>query len=72
MTIRNTDTFTKVEGGCTLELEAYTDDGGKTWRWPASGEAIPLATCRDYGIPCDPDAQAGACDPVRGQDNILE
>ncbi len=40
--------------------DAYSDDGGKTWRWCSNDSVIMLDVCRDYGIPCDTKAQEAA------------
>lgn len=37
---------------------AYSDDGGRTWRWESNDSPCPLDACERYKIPCDKDAQA--------------
>jgi len=45
------------ELGHTFYAEAYTEDGGKVWRWTSNNAVCPLDACVEYGIPCDMDAQ---------------
>lgn len=40
--------------------EAYTEDGGKTWRWCSNNSYLMLDTCAKFGVPCDPVAQEAA------------
>ena len=42
--------------------DAYTEDGGKTWRWKTNGSYCPLDACEKYGIPCHEGAQQAARD----------
>ena len=40
--------------------DAYTEDGGKTWRWCSNNAVITVQTCKEHDIPCDPVAQEAA------------
>lgn len=40
------------------ESVAYSDDGGRTWRWESNDSPCPLHSCKSYQIPCDEAAQA--------------
>lgn len=40
-----------------MTSDAYTDDGGKTWRWQSNDAPCPLDACKAYLIPCDEAAQ---------------
>lgn len=55
--IRN---FSYTRHRTVFESEAYTEDGGKTWRWVSNDRPCPVDACKEYGIPCDPVAQAAA------------
>ena len=55
--------FTKVDPiRGNHESEAYTENGGRTWRWSSNDQFISVDTCRNYGIPCDEAAQEAARD----------
>jgi hypothetical protein len=61
--VRTTATFTKpseAKGQPGFREDAYSEDGGRTWRWCSNGQVVPLDACREYGIPCDGKAQAAA------------
>lgn len=51
--MRVTKTFVKTEFGRQFGSEAYTEDGGKTWRWESNNAVITIGTCKEYSIPCD-------------------
>ncbi len=53
---RETRTFTNGRD----TTEAYTEDGGKTWRWASNDSYVPLDCLRPYGVPADVDAQTAA------------
>jgi di/tripeptidase len=42
------------------DSEAYSEDGGKTWRWCSNNSVIMLDVCKSHGIPCDIKAQEAA------------
>jgi hypothetical protein len=52
----------QIKFGCKDGTYAYSDDDGKTWRWNTNNRPCPLHACKDYGIPCDPEAQQAAID----------
>jgi hypothetical protein len=54
-------TFVKTQFGMTFDAEAESADG-RVWRWTSNGAVCPLDACKEYGIPCDPVAQATAID----------
>ena len=56
MMFSKTDRWTKQ----VTSSEAYTTDGGRTWRWVSNNSFIMLDICREYGIPCDTVAQKAA------------
>ena len=62
--MRETRTFTKTDPltGRTSESEAYTEDGGRVWRWTSNDRVCPLDACEEYGIPCDVVAQEATRD----------
>lgn len=41
---------------------AYSDDGGKVWRWRSNNQVVPLGAVKSYDIPADLDAQKKAYD----------
>ena len=47
--------FTKTDAltGQTFDADAYTEDGGRVWRWASNDAVCPLDACEEYGIPCD-------------------
>jgi hypothetical protein len=53
-------TFTKTEYGQTFIETAYTEDGGRVWRWSTNDNVVRPDACVEYRIPCDPSAQAAA------------
>lgn len=59
---RTTRTFTKTDTLTrhSFNATAYTDDGGRTWRWESNNAYCPLSSCRDFGIPADLQAQDAA------------
>lgn len=52
----STDSLTKY----TTDAEAYTMDGGDTWRWTSNDSVIEVGICKQYGIPCNPTLQEAA------------
>jgi hypothetical protein len=48
---------TRIPGSTS---DAYTDDGGKTWRWVVNDHCVPMDCLDTYGIPADPVAQQAA------------
>ena len=60
--MREARKFTKVDFGREYTSEAYTEDGGRTWRWVSNDRVCPVDACKEYGIPCDPVAQEVARD----------
>ena len=40
--------------------EAYSLDGGRTWKWASNGRYCPVDACQDMGIPADLAAQEKA------------
>lgn len=60
--MKETRTFTRKQGKMTFRTKAYTEDGGKTWRWCSNNAYCPQDACEEYGIPCDPEAQKAARD----------
>lgn len=44
----------------TFTSDAYTEDGGQTWRWTTNNAPCPLDACQEYGIPCNPALQKRA------------
>lgn len=61
MTARISRHFTAFGSAkCLGPCEAYSDDGGKTWRWASNNTFLSLDTCKDFGVPCDPAAQEAA------------
>ncbi len=56
--MKTVKTFVK-KSDKTLDAEAYTTDG-KVWRWTSNDRTCPLEACKDYGIPCDVEAQTQA------------
>lgn len=49
-----------VTGEYTSSVEAYTEDGGATWRYVSNKAIIPLNIATYYEMPCQPEAQAEA------------
>jgi len=52
-------------------LDAYTEDGGATWRWKSNGQYCPLDTVVEHGIPCHPVAQE-ECRSKQVQEFLVE
>ena len=67
--MKQTRTFSHTSFGRTTESEAYTENGGQTWRWACNDQFCPLDACKDYDIPCDPSAQREAIE-MQAQDFI--
>ena len=44
------------------QSKAYSEDGGKTWKWQSNHQYCPVAACLEDGIPCDVEAQEEARD----------
>jgi hypothetical protein len=40
--------------------EAYSVDGGQTWRWKSNDRMVPVDACQTYGIPANMVAQSAA------------
>ena len=55
-TFTQTDSLTRQ----SFTSNAYTEDGGRTWRWESNGSYCPLDAAASYGIPVDVAAQAAA------------
>ena len=58
--MKETREFTKTDRWGSDTSEAYTEDGGRTWRWASNDRCCPLDACEEYGIPVDPVAQEAA------------
>jgi len=60
--------FTRIDGAEYFGTsEAYSEDGGRTWRWVSNDAFCPVHSCADYGIPCDVDAQSAAVSEQAGE-----
>lgn len=54
-----TRNFRKTYGTLVSDYPAYSHDS-KVWRWESNDAPCPLDACKEFGIPCDPVAQAQA------------
>lgn len=44
----------------SYRADAYTEDGGLTWKWTTNDRYCPLDACKEYNIPCNVEAQRQA------------
>jgi hypothetical protein len=63
-TTATAQTFTETDAltGRTFSAPAYTEDGGRTWKWESNSAFCPLDACQRFGIPANLSAQRTALD----------